>query len=289
MRAEAKLRRYMLAPMVTLLLLLTVYPTIYTLVISLTSRKGTSPDTSFIWLRNFGDLLTDGKFWQATGVTLVFTVAVVTLEIMLGLLVALTLHDLRREHRWLRALFLLPMAATPVAVLFGWKVLLDPTLGVLNYVLAEVLHLGRPDWLGTPNAALATLVMVDVWQWTPFVMVILFGGLAHVSAEQVEASLIDGASWLQRVRYIIVPALRPFLMVALLFRGIDALKTFDSIQVLTGGGPGSATTTLNMLAFREGLQFLNFGRGAAIALLLLVIATVFGKLAIRFIASEEAV
>lgn len=289
MSSEVKLRRYMLAPMVTLLLLLTVYPTVYTAVISMTNRKGTSQSTSFVWLRNFGDLLTDAQFWQATGVTLIFTGAALILEITLGLLVALTLFDLKREHRWLRALFLLPMAATPVAVLFGWKVLLDPTLGVLNYVLAEVLHLGRPDWLGTPTSALATLVMVDVWQWTPFVMLILFGGLAHVSADQIEASLIDGASWTQRVRYIIGPALRPFLMVALLFRGIDALKTFDSIQVLTGGGPGSATTTLNMLAFREGLQFLNFGRGAAIALLLLVIATVFGKLAIRFIASKEAV
>jgi len=287
-KAEVRLGRFMLAPMVVLLLLLTVYPTIYSLVISLTTRQGTSADSSFVWLRNFSDLLNDGKFWQATGVTLVFTVAVVTLEITLGLLVALTLNDLRREHRWLRALFLLPMAATPVAVLFGWKVLLDPTLGVVNYVISSVLHLGGPDWLGTPNAALSTLVMVDVWQWTPFVMVILFGGLANVSAEQVEASLIDGASWQQRVRYIIVPALRPFLMVALLFRGIDALKTFDSIQVLTGGGPGSATTTLNMLAFREGLQFLNFGRGAAIALLLLVVATVFGKLAIRFVSQESA-
>jgi multiple sugar transport system permease protein len=281
---RTRVRRAMLAPLVVLLLLLTIYPTVYAVATSLFStRQGAS---AFVGLGNYIGLFEDPVFQQSIGVTLIFTVAAVGIELVFGLAVALVLFDMRGEHRFIRALLLLPMAATPVAVLFGWKVILDPSLGVLNWLIGDVLGLGRPDWLGTPGMALGTLIGVDVWQWTPFVMIILFGGLTAVSGEVVEASLIDGAGWWNRLRYVILPALQPYLMVAILFRGVDALKTFDSIQVLTGGGPGNSTTTINMYAFKQGIQFLDFGSGSAAAIILLIVAMVFGKIASRFMAKE---
>lgn len=281
---QSRVRRAMLAPLVVFLLLVTIYPTVFAVATSLT---GTAADgsTSF-GFGNYVDLALDPTFQQAVGVTILFTVVAVSLELALGLLTALVLFDLRGENKLVRALLLLPMAATPVAVLFGWKVILDPSLGVLNWIIGDVLGLPRPDWLGSPAMALGTLIGVDVWQWTPFVMIILFGGLTAVSGEAIEASLLDGAGWWQRVRYVILPALRPYLVVAVLFRGVDALKTFDSIQVLTGGGPGTATTTLNVFAFKQGVQFLDFGAGSAAALILLAIAMIFGKLATRFMSKE---
>ncbi len=277
----------MLTPLTILLLTLTVFPFGYSVLLSFTDSSALSPVTHFIGARNYTDLLGNAAFWSAVRVTIVFTVLAVGIEIALGVGVALALNGLAREHRLLSACTIIPMAATPVAVLFGWKVMLDPTLGVINYLLS-LIGLPQPDWLGTPTGALATLVMVDVWMWTPFVIVILMGALAALPAELIEASHIDGANWIQRFRFVIVPHLRPFLIVAVLFRGIDSLKIFDSFQILTAGGPGDATTSLNMLAFRNGIQFLTFGRASAIATMMLIIAFTFGKLTLRFARSEES-
>ncbi|MGW4028843.1 carbohydrate ABC transporter permease [Streptomyces sp. NPDC004838] len=278
-------RRLMLIPMTVLLLGLTVFPFAYSLWLSLTdSTAGGGGD--FIGLRNYTDLLGSGTFWYALRLTLVFGVLAVGIQLVLGLAVAIGLNGLRREHRVLRAALILPMAATPVAVLFGWKVLLDPTQGVLNYLLG-LIGMPQPDWLGTPVAAMGTMILVDVWMWTPFVVVILLGALSSLPGETVEAAHVDGANTLQRLRYVVLPHIRPFLILAVLFRGIDSLKAFDSFQVLTAGGPGDATTTLNMLAYRTGLQFLDFGKAAAVSTLLLIAAIVFGKVVMRFMSREE--
>lgn len=284
-REIVRLRRFMLTPMTVLLLALTVFPFLYALWLSLTDRSAAGKNTHFVGLRNYTDLLGGAQFWHAFRLTAVFCVAAVVIELVLGFAIALALHGLRREHRVLRAVLILPMAATPVAVLFGWKVMLDPSQGVLNYLLGLV-GLPQPDWLGTPTAAMATMIMVDVWMWTPFVIVILLGALSGLPHELVEAAHVDGADWWRRLRYVVLPHVRPFLILALLFRGIDCLKSFDAFQVLTAGGPGDATTTLNMLAYRTGLQFLDFGKGAAVSVLLLLVATAFGKVIMRFIRRE---
>ncbi|MBO2463611.1 carbohydrate ABC transporter permease [Actinomadura violacea] len=271
--------------MTVLLLALTVFPTLYSLWLSLTDRTAAGENTGFVGLRNYTDLFGSAQLRHAFWLTLVFCVAAVVVEVVLGFAIAHLLHGLRREHRVLRALLILPMAATPVAVLFGWKVMLDPSQGVLNYLLG-LIGAPQPDWLGTPTAAMGTMIMVDVWMWTPFVIVILLGALSSLPQELVEASHVDGAGWFGRLRHVVLPHVRPFLVLAVLFRGIDCLKAFDAFQVLTAGGPGDATTTLNMLAYRTGLQFLGFGKGAAVSVLLLAVALVFGKVAMRFIRRE---
>lgn len=278
-------RRLMLVPMTVMLLALTAFPFAYSLWLSLTDSTA-SGGGDFIGLRNYTDLLGGSQFWSALRLTLVFGVFAVAIQVVLGLAVALGLNGLRREHRVLRAALILPMAATPVAVLFGWKVLLDPTQGVVNHLLGT-LGLPQPDWLGTPFSAMSTMILVDVWMWTPFVIVILLGALSSLPGETLEAAHVDGATALQRLRYVVLPHIRPFLILAVLFRGIDSLKAFDSFQVLTAGGPGDATTTLNMLAYRTGLQFLDFGKAAAVSTLLLIAAIVFGKVVMRLMSRED--
>lgn len=285
-REVVRLRRFMLTPMTVLLLGLTVFPFLYALWISLTDRTVSGAHTHFVGVHNYTDLLGSGQFWHSLGLTAVFCVIAVAVELVLGFAVALAMHGLRRQHRVLRAALILPMAATPVAVLFGWKVLLDPSQGMLDYVLGTV-GLPQPDWLGTPSAALVTMVLVDVWMWTPFVIVIMLGALSSLPEELMEAAHVDGADWFRRLRHVVVPHVRPFLLLALLFRGIDSLKAFDSFQVLTAGGPGDATTTLNMLAYRTGLQFLDFGKGAAVSILLLIVAIAFGRVLMGFLRGKE--
>jgi multiple sugar transport system permease protein len=277
-----------LAPLSLILGLLTLPPFFYALFLSLTDSSPTSGATKFVGLGNYLELFTSAQFWAAARVTAIFAGGAVAIELALGLAVALLLTNVRSGATGtiLRSLFLLPMAATPVAVLFGWRVMLNPTQGIINYGLGE-LGLPQPDWLGSAASAVAALVIIDVWQWTPFVMVIMVGALASLPAEHLEAAAVDGASAWQRFRYVVLPFLRPYIVVAVLFRGIDALKEFDKFEVLTGGGPGDATTTLNMLAYRTSIQFLDFGKGAAVAMLLLIFAIVFGRLVLGFLAERE--
>jgi multiple sugar transport system permease protein len=280
-------RRLFLLPLTLVLGLLTVLPFVYSVVISLTD-KSSSGDTKFIGLDNYTDLLTDSEWWEAARVTAVFTVSVVTIEFVLAMVVAVALHRITRGAPLLRALFLLPMAMAPVAALFNWRLMLNASSGVINYLLGA-LGLPQPDWTGQAATALTSLVMVDVWQWTPFILVILVGGLSAVPDDIYEAAAVDGAGAWQTFLHITLPMLKPFILVALLFRTIDALKTFDSIQILTGGGPGSSTTTLNFFAFREGIAFLNFGRSAAAATLLLFLAIGLSRLLLHWLKEEEAV
>lgn len=154
--------------------------------------------------------------------------------------------------------------------------MLNVSYGVINYLLG-VVGLPQPDWTGGGGSAPVTLVLVDIWQWTPFVLIILAGGLASIPTDAYEAAAVDGANGWRTLRYVVLPLLRPYILVAVLFRSIDALKTFDSVQILTAGGPGSATTMLNYYVFQQGISYLSFGRAAAASTILLVIATVLAR------------
>jgi multiple sugar transport system permease protein len=273
---RALARRAFLAPLTIVLLALTVAPFVYNLAISLTDKASTSRHTKFIGLDNFGSLFSDSQFWSSIRITAIFTVVAVAIELALAMAMAVALSRVRAGTTLLRALFLLPLAAAPVASLFNWRMLLNMSYGVVNYLLGEI-GLPQPNWTGRPVDALATLIMVDVWQWTPFVMIILAGGLASVPTDIYESSAVDGAGGWDTFRYITLPMLRPYIAVAVLFRSIDALKTFDSVQILTSGGPGTATTMLNYYIFREGISYLNFGRAAAAATVLLVVAILLAR------------
>ncbi|MBA3415540.1 MAG: sugar ABC transporter permease [Chloroflexia bacterium] len=271
----------MLAPSTILLMALTLYPFLTSLWLSVTDYTLLAPnDREFIGLENYRELLASAEFWGALRLTAVFCLFAVGLETLIGVGVALMLHAETRRVGWLRAVYMVPMAITPVAATFTFRLMYSPSLGVFNHLLERV-GLPPQTWLADPRLALPSLLLVDIWQWTPFILLIVVGGLSVLPQEPFEAAMLDGAAGWRLFRDITLPFLWPFLTIAILFRAIDAFKTFDIIYVLTGGGPGTSTRTLNLLAFKQGIEFLEMGYAAAISILMLVIVMVFAQIFVR--------
>jgi multiple sugar transport system permease protein len=232
----------------------------------------------FTGLGNFQRLfLEDEPFRWAVWRTFYFTALAVTTQLLLGMAIALLLDREFRGRALLRSVFVLPMVTTPVAVGMVWVLLFNPVFGPLNYVLVSV-GLRPLEWLSDVNLVIPSLALVDTWQYTPFVVVILLAGLASLPLEPYESARVDGANAAHAFWYITLPLLRPTIMVAVLFRVIDSLKNFDVIYVMTQGGPGRASETLNLYNFKVGFEFFHLGYAAAIALVLT--ALVFGISAI---------
>lgn len=199
---------------------------------------------------------------------------------MLGVGIAALLHHEVRQAPWLRVIYLLPMAITPIAATFTFRLMFNPTQGVLNHLLG-LAGVSPSAWTAAPETALLSLILVDVWQWTPFILLIVMGGMAALPPEPEEASQMDGAGPFRTFFLVTLPRLKPYLALALLFRLIDAFKTFDIIFVLTGGGPGVATRTLNLLAYKYGIEFLSMGYASALAIIMLVFTLVAGQVFLR--------
>lgn len=264
-------------PLPTLLVLftLTILPLLFNLVLSTQDRSvsGALP-SRFVGLGNFAQAFSDPRFWNAAGLMLKFTVIAVPMQMLLGLGLALLLNRQLPGQGLIRAVVLLPMISTPVAIALIWALMMNPDLGVFNYFL-QSLGLGRSLWLADSRIVVPALAMVDIWQWTPLVSLILLAGLQSLPDEPFEAARIDGATPWQLFRFVTWPMLQPAVFAALTLRLIDALKTFDIIEVMTQGGPGSASETLNVYAFHTGFEFLKVGYTAALlTLLLLVVAVV---------------
>ena len=223
----------------------------------------------FIGLGNFSRALHDGRFWNGLKNTFYFTGIAVPVEMVLGLGVAVLFNRDFRGKALVRTISLLPMVATPVAIALIWALMFNPSLGVLNYFLQSV-GLPRSLWVANSQLAIPSLTLVDVWEWTPMVALILLAALQGVPSELYEAALIDGAGPLQAFRFITLPSIRSAAVVALILRAIDALKTFDIIYVITQGGPGTASETLNVFAFKTGFEFFRAGYAASLLIFLLV-------------------
>lgn len=282
---EARERRrfilLMLAPATVLLLGLTLIPFLVGLGFSFTSYNLATPDdVRFVGLDNYARLLTSEDFLTALRTTVLFTVLAVAIQLVLGVGIAALLHHESHAVPLLRLVYLLPLAITPVAAVFTFRMMLNPSLGVLNHLLRAV-GLPPQDWLGTPAMALASLLLVDTWQWTPFILLIAAGGLASLDPEPQEAAAVDGAGPLAIFVHHTLPMLFPYLAVAVVFRAIDAFKTFDIIFVLTGGGPGIATRTLNLMAYKQGIEFLAMGYAAALTIVMLVVTIVASQAFLR--------
>lgn len=277
---KTRARRLFIFPLALLLGVLTIIPTAYILIVSLTNAASTNRSTTFVWFQNYIDMFSNPDYWSVTLRTVVFVLIAVALQLAIGLGVAVATNGLRRGGSLVRALILLPMAAAPIATYFNWQQLLNASYGPIDYVLRSV-GLPAPDWLGRVNLALPTLIVVDTWQWTPFVFIILAGGLATIPSDLLEAASVDGATGWQRFLHITVPLLLPYIAVAVLFRAIDALKTFDSVQILTSGGPGSSTTMMNYSIYQQGISFLQFGKASASAVVFLVICILLANVLLR--------
>lgn len=257
-------------------MLVIVFPWVFTIFMAL-QEWHVSGTFSFIGLGNFVTLLGDGRFWESVVRTLAFTALAVVLPIVFGTAAAVIFNEHFPMRGFLRGLFILPMMATPVAISLVWTMMLHPQLGVLNYLLTSV-GLPPSQWVYSPSTVIPTLVMVEVWHWTPLVMLIVLGGISQLPSEPYEAAEIDGAGIWRRLWYITLPLIWPVVMVALIIRTIDALKTFDTIFVITGGGPGTASETLNIFLYQQAFAFIKLGYASAVALIFFALIVAFSAL-----------
>jgi len=274
-RADRRAGLAFVAPAVLVLAGLSLYPGLWVLWLSLQQRIPIFGIARFVGLDHYAFLATDPRFWNAARVTVVFTGVSVALELVLGLAVALALERQRRGRRLALSLLLLAWALPSVvtAKLFEW--LYHPSAGLVNLLL------GRPlNWLGDPALALPGLVAADVWRTMPFVALLCFARLVTIPPEVYEAARVDGAGRWATLAWITLPLLRSILLVALLFRTLDALRAFDLMYVLTGGGPANTTETLTVYAYRSLFQTLQLGFGSAIGVVIfaLVMAVAAGYL-----------
>jgi multiple sugar transport system permease protein len=264
----------MVAPAVIFLLLISIYPLLNSLYLSFHEWSLTSPKPPrFVLLGNFRDLILDDRFWGALKVTVIYTVGVVAVEMALGLIFALSATRNTRFRQICRSIILIPMMLTPVVLGLMWKYMYNPENGIINFFLQK-LGIAAVIWLGESRPALPAVMMVDIWQWTPFVFLMLSAGIASLPQEAFEAARVDGTSQFQMLRYITLPLLTPFMLVALLIRFIDSFKIFDTIFVMTKGGPANATETLSIYTYKVGLNFFNMGYAAALSYVILIIITI---------------
>jgi multiple sugar transport system permease protein len=274
-------RRLLFVPTIGLLLLLAIVPLIFSLGVSLFNY---SIGSKAIWvgLGNYKNLFTDPQFWLATKITLQFTVVAVSIEVVLGVLFGFVMNQRFRGMGVVRLIVFLPMMLAPFVVGLFWRFMFDQTFGVINYLLTEV---GLPSvpWLIDIVWARVAVVVVDVWQWTPFVTLLVLAGLGTVPNDLLEAATLDRASNWMKFRQIYWPYLRFPLLLALLFRSIDTLKIFDSPFILTGGGPGNFTSTLSILGYRYQIMFFSVGVAAAISWIVVIIINVVANVLFKLI------
>lgn len=279
-----------LAPTVIYLALLTLYPFIYSLILSTTRGNLARPaQAGFVGLQNYVNLFSDSLFQTALRQTGMVTVASITLEVVLGFFIARLFFALSGNPfaNVLRTVFILPMMLTPVVSGLLWSYIVNPTLGIANYLLESI---GLPPfgWFSSGDTALLTLVFVNSWQWGPFLMLLMLAGFSGIPKEHYEAASLDGARWHHLVRFVELPALRNVLLIGVVLRMIDNFRLFDVVYAATRGGPGSATEVVSMYAFREMFQFFNVGYGSAVAVVILVIGIVLTTIALRFLRRESA-
>jgi multiple sugar transport system permease protein len=250
-------------PALIVILAVILFPWAFTIVMSLQEWK-LGEGVSFVGLANYARLPKDARFLESFGITMWYTALSVVIPVFVGTAAAVVFNEKFLGRGVLRAVFIMPMMATPVAIALVWTMMFHPQLGVLNYLLSLV-GIGPQLWVFHPSSVIPSLVMVETWQWSPLVMLIVLGGLAAIPTEPYESALIDGATRWQLLRYITLPMVAPFIMVAALIRTIDAVKSFDIIWAITQGGPGNASETINLYLYSVAFVYYDIGYGSAIA------------------------
>ena len=259
----------MLLPALGFIALMIGFPLIDTLWLSLQHFSfGSSP--RFAALGNYGALLQDAKFWQGLRVTLALYLLSLALQLLVGLYLALLLHRTQVLRGLLRTLLVSPFVMPPIVVGMMWLVILDPSLGIANWLLGLV-GISPALWLASPEWVVPTVAMIDTWQWAPFVALILLAGLQTLPPDVFEAAAIDGARGWALLRRVTLPLLAPSIITAATLRSVDLLRFFDIIYITTQGGPGDASQTLNIYAFKQGFVFLDIGYASALMVTLTAI------------------
>ncbi len=268
---EKNLRILFPLPAITFVMVMMIFPVAYTVFLSFTNWNLTSGQPlNLVGLRSYARVFGEPRFLMAIGRTFLFTILAVCFEAVLGTIVALFLHREFFGKGLMKLLLLLPLVATPVAIGIVWNLFYDPTIGLANYVLT-LIGLPKSAWVSDASTVIGALVVVDVWQWTPMVSLIVLAGLAGLSHEPYEAARVDGATERQILWGITLPMVMPTILTAMILRTVDALKTFDIIFAMTGGGPGYASETLNVLGFKYSFEYFKMGQASVILVVLFLI------------------
>lgn len=279
----------MLAPAVIALLAIGIYPLIRAVITSFQEFivRNAARGTPFVGFENYRTVLTDGLFWGSLGRTAQLFLYSVPLQVVLGIAIATLLGATRWTllSRISRVLLVVPIATTPTVVGLIGRLVYDQEFGVINWALGLV-HLGPVSWTGNPNIVLFTLAITDTWQWTPFVALVALAGLTAVPPDIIEASRLETSSWWATFRYVQFPYLLPGLTAVLIIRTADILKLFDTVFVLTRGGPGVSSELVSLYVQRVGFRFFDLGLASAQAILLLIVCIVLARLYIKLFYRE---
>jgi multiple sugar transport system permease protein len=278
----------MVLPTAIILLMVGIMPLVYSLALTLhdwTLGKPSGP--IFIWFRNYASVVTDLRFWASLKTSFVFTGLAVSAEFIVGMALALLFTRKFKGNRLVRTLLLIPMLLAPIVAGLIWRFMYNPQIGIINALL-RLIHLQGPIWLGDPSVAIPAVVIVDVWQWAPFMFLMLFTGMASLPVDVYEAAIADGASGAQRFFLITLPLLQPIILVAVVIRVIDTLRIFDTIFVLTRGGPANITEVLSIYTYKVGMNFFRMGYATTMSYFLLVIITIVSKLFVDRLEAQEA-
>lgn len=285
---DYQLKMMFIMPTLILLVVMNIFPLLWSLILSFSKYSAIgsqSPD--FIGTRNYSRIFSDPNIWRYFTTTAYFVVLAVAAQFTIGFGLALLLNREFKGKGVVTTLMLIPMMLSPVVVGLFWRFILDSSWGLMNYLLS--LLPGVPDtarsiiWLTRPKMALLSLVIIDTWMWSPFMMLLSLAGLSAVPKYLYEAAEIDRASTWFKFRHITLPLVAPLLLIALLFRTMDAFKLFDLVYITTEGGPGTATETVSMQLYRQAFRNWNTGESCALAYILLIIIIALSSIYIKYL------
>jgi multiple sugar transport system permease protein len=262
------------APAIIALFVVVIFPIVYNIYMSFNKWKIGLGSPKFIGLQNYIDAFSDPRFWNGLKVMFFFSGLSLSLEIVLGLLIAVYLNKEFKGSNFVQTIYIFPFAATPVAIALIWRIMLNPQIGALNYFLSLI---GLPPslWISSAKTVILSLVLVDVWKWTPMITLIVLAGLKSLPRDPYEAAVIDGANTPQVFYHITLPLIQPVLVSALILRSLDNLKEFDIIYTITQGGPGIASETLYLYSYKTAFSFFKAGYGSTLIILVFLLVLIF--------------
>jgi multiple sugar transport system permease protein len=279
----------MLTPAMALLTALIMVPLAYAVYLSLhtwqlTDINGSKP---FSGLHSYDRMLHDPLVRNALRNTAVYVLCTVSAELVIGFIIAAALFEMTKGRRLANSLILLPMIIAPVVTALLWRYMLDPQFGVLSQLLAVFGDHHGIDWFGSEQLALPGLMLVDIWQWTPFVVLVLHAGMLSIPEERFEAARVDGAGHLRVLRSIVLPSVAPQILLVLLFRTMDTYRIFDTVFVITKGGPVHATETIGLYTYQTGFSYFDMGYAMALSIFILVTVAIISSIYIRLLRRRD--
>ena len=281
--SDVQIVRLFVLPTIFLLIVMNIFPLIYSLFLSFTNYSVISDQApQWVGLANYQRILTDERFWTNFAITGRYALVSVLLQTLIGFGLAMLLRNKFKGSGLITTLILVPMMLSPIVVAVFWKLIFNPSVGILNYLLGFTNINTAPEWLGQTDLALWAIVIVDVWMWSPFVMLLCLAGLSAIPEYLYEAAAIDRASAWFQFRRITLPQVMPLLLIAVLFRTIEAFKQFDLVMGLTGGGPGDVTETVSIRLYKLAFQGqYDTGTSSALAYIILIIIIAISNIYIR--------